>query len=155
MELNISNEVQELMEKMRVHKKEDKLKALEDKRLREEAMRIAQEMEDKKVRQLLIKAEATIRLEIENYDSEMIKCIKNKIRQYPNMHIIELCEMFMGKINKNDLADKFPLNKLPYKIIHHIPPYITDVDMDKYDVLIYNKKKEIYDAFILKCRMEN
>ena len=123
-----SDEVQALMETMRIRQNEDKVKALEAQRHREEAMRIWQEKEDEVLRKILIDAEATIRLEFENYNDVTIEGIKNTIKEYPNMHIIELCEMIMGKFNKNDL--------------------------DKYEVIIYNKRKEIYDAFILQCRME-
>lgn len=128
-----SDEVQALMETMRIRQNEDKVKALEAQRHREEAMRIWQEKEDEVVRQILIDAEATIRLEIENYNDATIEGIKNTIKEYPNMHIIELCEMFMGKRMRRN---------------------INGTPLDKYEVIIYNKRKEIYDAFILQCRME-
>jgi hypothetical protein len=117
-----SDEVKAVMDKMRVQQGEAKLRALEQQRISEEDMRIFQEYQAKKAHQLLIEAEAQVRLEIENYDEACIQEIKNKIKQYPNMHNIELCDMFTGKIH--------PTSE------------------------ILSKKKEIYDAFILKCRKE-
>jgi hypothetical protein len=155
---NPSDEVQVVMEMMRIRQKEAELKASEDQRIWEEIMRIWQKKEDEKVHQLLIEAEATILLEIYNYDATMIENIKNIIKQYPNMHVIELCEIFMGKIHNNEVADKFmninPDVKHRYRISRSIPPYLDDVYMDKYEVLIYNKQKEMYDRFILKCARE-
>jgi hypothetical protein len=94
-----SDEVKAVMEIMRIRQEEAKVRALEEQRLREEEARIKQE-EAKKVRQLLIEAEAIMRLDIENYDQVSIDNIKDTIKQYPNMHIIELRGM-IGSPHKN------------------------------------------------------
>ena len=113
-----TDKVKELMETMRVRQKEDK-------RLREEAARIAQEVEDKKMYQLLIEAEATMRLEIENYDEATIGGIKRVIKRYPNMRILELRKLFQGyqycnsDTNLNNLIQT-KRNELHYEFISHL-----------------------------------
>ena len=119
-----SDKVKELMETMRVRQKEDK-------RLREEAARIAQEVEDKKMYQLLIEAEANMRLEIENYDEATIGEIKRKIKCYPNMCILELCQLFQGyqyctsDTNLNNLI-QIKKNELYYEFISQLVREINE-----------------------------
>jgi phosphoribosylaminoimidazole carboxylase (NCAIR synthetase) len=148
-----SAEVEALMETMRIRQRAERLKALEDERIRQEQERIRQEQEDKKTRALLIEAEATIRFEIENYDNATIEGIKNKIRNYPNMHIIELRDLISGyRYCTHGYKCKSDTN---CKVCGNIR-YMNRNDIHSFNqqISIQKKRKEIYDEFIAHCISE-
>lgn len=156
MELNVpSDEVNALMENTRI-RQQAKLRAHEEHRLREEAARIKQEEEDKKPSKFLIETEANMRIDIENYDETDIQHIKNTIKSYPNMHIIELRDMISCH-NKNDYncssSDCGVCSMCIYRLCiwKH---YSHDPVLLKRQKSIQNKRKEIFYEYIDQCVKE-
>jgi len=160
-----SDEVKAVMEKMRVQQEEAKLRILEEQRLREEAARVKQEEEDTKPSKLLIQAEAEARLQYEfksNHPGN--ESIKNSIKQYPNMHIIELRDLLSGyQYCQNDYKcisiDKFNVTcntccKACQIIQREYNCIRCDIGSLRRTILIQNKKKEIHYEFIDQCVKE-
>ena len=144
-----SDEVQALMETMRIRQNEDKLKALETQRHREEEIRITKEVEDKKMCKLLIEAEAIMRLDIKNYDKETIEGIKRTIKGYPNMHIIELRDI-IGCNHKHDYSCSSGICGVCGLCLlrAHCLKYYSNDPIFNRNKLFHNKRKEIHYEFI-------
>lgn len=151
-----SDEVKALMETMRHRQKEGKLRALEEQRILEVKKRIWEEEEAKKVHQSVIQAEVNMRLDIENYDETVIQHIKNTIKSFPNVHIIELRDMISCH-NNNDYGCSSSDCGVCSVCICRLciwNHYSDDPVLLKRQKSIKNKRKETFYEYIDQCVKE-